>query len=181
MINGHFYSVKRQTIELAEGDNIDDWWKTVCEGNKFARWFKKVLVHPKQFSPSQLQSILDWRLNSGDKILVECELVKEVREDVEETYAPGASSFTSRLVSPAHTQIKCNKKSHAKFHEWFDIERFEKFKAKYENHRGEKLVPISLLREAFDAGIMWERIDRNRSGDKEENVNFDTWLKKRVK
>lgn len=36
------------------------------------------------------------------------------------------------------------------------------------------------LREAFNAGVNWERFDRNRTHDQENGINFEEWLELKV-
>jgi hypothetical protein len=61
---------------------------------------KKILVLPEQFSPNDLQAIVDGKMKDGDKVLVECEKVTE-----DEVYFQGIKEYQIKLNSQGHVTL----------------------------------------------------------------------------
>lgn len=63
---------------------------------------KKIVVLPEQFSPQQLQDIVDGKLKDGDKVLVECEEIEMDIHQIPSTAMNVRDSYQIKLNSQGH-------------------------------------------------------------------------------
>jgi len=109
----------------------------------------KILVLPEHNSPEILQMIVDGQLKDGDKKLIECE--NKVLQS-----GSGQINFTI-----SENRIKLNSSNHIIFYD-------------YE----EKMIPISLLEKAFEAGRAIKEVSSNHvNGYTTKYVDVNDWLK----
>jgi hypothetical protein len=121
----------------------------------------KILALPEQISPKHLQDIVDGKIKDGDKVLVECEYKVTAWSD---TIDERGKKVTQRYLINV---IKLNSQSHVTLHK---VE--------------EKMVPLSLLEKAFEAGRRITEENTFRDGDFDSTQyrkDKEEWFEQNIK
>lgn len=112
---------------------------------------KKILVLSEQLSPQHLRDWVDGKIKDGDKVLVKCESIYS-----------HADSVLKNKETILYSEIKLNSQGHVTL-----------YKAE------EKMVPISLIEEAFFAG--YDLNTYEQVGGDIPFQNYKEWFEQNVK
>jgi hypothetical protein len=114
----------------------------------------KVLVLPEQFSPKDLQAIVDGEMKDGETVLVECEDGAYLKGDVQHING-----------TPLYYETKLNSQGHVTI---YKVE--------------EKMVPVSLLESAFNAGYALRKAETGYWGNRKPVlITYKEWFEQNVK
>lgn len=117
-------------ISLTAKIEVGDWYyndntRTIEKATSKTFGFYRILALPEQFSPKELQAIVDGKMKDGDKVLVECEFHHMV------TFKDEFNKVGVR----DENHIKLNSQGHVTIHR---NERLEQFRDKYINNKIEE-------------------------------------------